>query len=38
VIDRARFEYWTGHGATASETVDRLIKKDGKLAAAKAAV
>jgi len=34
VIDRARLEYWTGHGATASETVDRLIKKDGKAAAA----
>jgi small subunit ribosomal protein S16 len=38
VIDRARLEYWTGHGATASDTVDRLIKKDGKAAAAKAAV
>jgi small subunit ribosomal protein S16 len=30
VFDRARFEYWTGHGATPSETVDRLIKKAAK--------
>ncbi len=39
IIDRARFEYWAGHGATASETVDRLIKTAAaaaKVAAAKA--
>jgi small subunit ribosomal protein S16 len=36
LIDRARFEYWTGHGATASETVDRLVRRESKLAAAKA--
>jgi len=33
VIDLARFQYWTGHGATASETVDRLVRRDAKAAA-----
>jgi len=35
ILDRARFEFWTGHGATPSETVDRLAKTAAKLAAAK---
>ena len=38
LIDRARLEYWTGHGATASDTVDRLIRRESKLAATKATV
>jgi len=33
VYDRARFAYWTGHGATASETVDRLVKTAARHAA-----
>jgi small subunit ribosomal protein S16 len=37
VFDRARFDYWTGHGATPSETVDRLVKAAAKTAAAKPA-
>jgi small subunit ribosomal protein S16 len=36
IMDRARFDYWTGQGAQASETVDRLVRKETKLAAAKA--
>jgi small subunit ribosomal protein S16 len=31
VIDRSRLDFWTNHGATPSETVDRLIKRAGKL-------
>lgn len=27
-IDRARLEYWRGVGATPSETVDRLLKRN----------
>jgi small subunit ribosomal protein S16 len=34
ILDRGRFDFWTGHGATPSETVDRLVKKSGKAAAA----
>jgi len=33
VIDRARLEFWTKNGATASETVDRLVKRTAKLEA-----
>ena len=33
VLDRSRFEYWTGQGATPSETVGRLAKTAAKLAA-----
>lgn len=33
-IDRARYEYWTGHGATASETVERLVRQAAREAAA----
>ena len=32
VLDRARFDFWTGLGATPSETVDRLVKTAAKLA------
>jgi small subunit ribosomal protein S16 len=34
VLDRSRFEYWTGHGATPSETVSRLARAQAKQAAA----
>jgi small subunit ribosomal protein S16 len=34
VFDRARFDFWTGHGATPSATVDRLVKSAAKAAAA----
>lgn len=27
VIDRGRFEYWTGQGAKASDTVSRLVRR-----------
>jgi small subunit ribosomal protein S16 len=33
IFDRARFDFWTGHGATPSETVDRLVRSAAKLAA-----
>ncbi len=26
VVDRARFDFWTGNGAVPSDTVDRLVK------------
>jgi len=29
-LNRARVEYWVGHGATPSATVDRLIKQSAK--------
>ena len=35
-LDRARFQYWTGHGATPSATVSRLERTSAKLAAAQA--
>jgi len=34
VLDQARFDFWTGHGATPSETVGRLVKSAAKHAAA----
>jgi small subunit ribosomal protein S16 len=34
LVDRARLEYWRSHGATPSETVERLLKAAAKLAAA----
>jgi small subunit ribosomal protein S16 len=36
-IDGDRLAFWTGHGATPSATVDRLIKLRAKSAAASAA-
>ena len=33
-IDMARLEYWRGTGATPSDTVTRLIKREAKAAAA----
>lgn len=33
-LDKARLDYWTGHGATPSPTLTRLIKEQGKLEAA----
>jgi len=35
VLDHARFDFWTGHGATASDTVDRLVKTAKVAASAK---
>jgi small subunit ribosomal protein S16 len=37
VIDQARLNYWTGCGAQPSATLDRLIKLQGRTAAAAAA-
>jgi small subunit ribosomal protein S16 len=37
VIDRSRFDYWTGTGATASDTVERLVRQAARAAAAAAA-
>jgi small subunit ribosomal protein S16 len=34
VIDKARLDYWQSKGATPSETVDRLLKREAKAAAA----
>jgi len=36
VVDTARLEYWRKNGATPSETVDRLLKRQTKLEAAQA--
>jgi small subunit ribosomal protein S16 len=36
IVDQARLDYWRGHGATPSETVERLLKAASKLAAAAA--
>ncbi len=36
VLDRARFDFWKGHGATPSATVDRLIKTAARAAKATA--
>jgi small subunit ribosomal protein S16 len=38
VLDHARFDYWTKNGATASDTVARLVRKAVREAAAAAAV
>jgi small subunit ribosomal protein S16 len=35
-LDKARFDFWTGHGATPSATVDRLVKSAARLAKASA--
>jgi small subunit ribosomal protein S16 len=35
-IDHARFTYWRSHGALPSETLDRLIKRQARAAAAPA--
>jgi len=32
-VDRARVDYWKGHGAQTSETVDRLLKRAARTAA-----
>jgi small subunit ribosomal protein S16 len=37
VVNKARLEFWRGHGAQPSETVDRLLKRQAKLDAAAAA-
>ncbi|HEY4016578.1 MAG TPA: 30S ribosomal protein S16 [Polyangiaceae bacterium] len=34
VIDHARLDYWRSHGALASATVDRLVKRQAQTAAA----
>jgi small subunit ribosomal protein S16 len=34
VVDKERLEYWRKNGATPSETVDRLLKRQTKLEAA----
>jgi small subunit ribosomal protein S16 len=36
IIDQARLDFWRGHGATPSDTVERLLKAAGKIAAAAA--
>ncbi len=36
VVDSARLEYWRGVGATPSETVERLLKRDARALAATA--
>jgi len=33
-LDQERFSYWRGVGAVASATVDRLVRRQGRLAAA----
>ena len=35
-VNQARLEYWRSHGATPSETVERMLKAAAKLAAAAA--
>jgi small subunit ribosomal protein S16 len=37
LIDQARLDYWRGHGATPSDTVEKLLKAAAKLAVAAAA-
>jgi small subunit ribosomal protein S16 len=34
IVDQARLDYWRGHGATPSETVERILKAAAKLAVA----
>jgi small subunit ribosomal protein S16 len=34
VVDSARLDYWRSVGATPSDTVDRLLKRDARAAAA----
>jgi small subunit ribosomal protein S16 len=34
IVDLARLDYWRGHGATPSETVERILKAAAKLAVA----
>jgi small subunit ribosomal protein S16 len=36
-VNQVRLDYWRGHGATPSETVERLLKAAAKVAAAAAA-
>ena len=36
-VNKERLEFWRGHGATPSETVDRLLKRNAKTEAAAAA-
>ena len=37
VVNQARLAFWRGHGATPSETVDRLLKRQAKIDAVAAA-
>jgi small subunit ribosomal protein S16 len=37
IIDQLRLDYWRSHGATPSETVERLLKAAAKLAKAETA-
>jgi small subunit ribosomal protein S16 len=36
VVDEARLAYWRGHGALPSATLDRLLKRQARVAAAAA--
>jgi small subunit ribosomal protein S16 len=37
IVDQLRLDYWRSHGATPSETVERLLKAAAKVASAAAA-